>query len=260
MRFHGILGELLRSFNLNKGLSAVVALSLCLTNFPLYAEGEGESADSRAAAEIVEKYVNNLQAQQENLRGVAMEVEINADLPKLHKTGKMNALRMISKVGKVSYKMLGFSGDTQVKNDVIARYLTAETQSQLTSASLAITPANYKFKLKGSMESDGQKVFLLEVRPRQKRVGLFKGDLWIDAKTYLPVRESGTFVKTPSVFLKKVEFTRNYEIHDGVAVPKHIQSTVDTRIVGKADITIDFSDPKHIDPDQIPVEEARVRE
>ena len=30
----------------------------------------------------------------------------------------------------------------------------------------------------------------------------------------------GSFVKNPSVFLKKVEFVREYEIHDGVAIPE----------------------------------------
>ncbi len=244
---------------MHKGLSAVLALGLFL--IPAYADGEGEGEDRSAGSEIVQKYVNNLEAQQQNLRGVQMEVEIQANLPKLHKTGKMNALRMISKVGKISYKMLGFSGDATVKNDVIARYLTAETQSQISGSSLAITPENYKFKLKASMEQNGNRVYIFEVKPRQKRVGLFKGELWIDAQSYLPVRESGSFVKTPSVFLKKVEFTRNYEIRDGVALPKHIQSTVDTRVVGKADISIDFSEPKHTDPEQQskPVEEARSR-
>jgi hypothetical protein len=215
---------------------------------------DGEGADGN---DIVLKYVNNMAAQQESLRGMEMEVEISADLPKLHKTGKMNALRMISKLGKISYKMLGFSGDPTVKNDVIARYLTAETQSQLQGADLSITPVNYKFRYKGSIEQGGNRVYIFDLRPRKSRVGLFKGEIWVDAKTYLPVRESGSFVKTPSVFLKKVEFTRNYEIHDGMAVPTHIQSTVDTRIVGKADITIDFSAPKKIDPDHLAVEEAR---
>ena len=79
-----------------------------------------------------------------------------------------------------------------------------------------------------------------EVKPKEKRVGLFKGELWIDAKTNLPVRESGQFVKNPSIFLKKVEFTRDYELKDGVAIPKHIESRVDTRLVGVTQIDINY--------------------
>jgi len=48
-------------------------------------------------------------------------------------------------------------------------------------------------------------------------------------------------VKTPSIFLKKVAFVRKYEIRDGISVPRQVQSVVDTRLVGRAELTIDFS-------------------
>ena len=34
---------------------------------------------------------------------------------------------------------------------------------------------------------------------------------------------------------------RDYEIQDGVSVPTHIESTADMRIVGRAELSIDFS-------------------
>lgn len=207
-------------------------------------------------ADIVEKYLTSAQIQQETLRGMQMEVQISADLPKLHKAGKMSALRVISRLGKISYKMLGFSGDDTVKRDVIARYLSAETETQKDNSQFAITPANYRFKYKGYLEQGGKQIFLFELKPRTKRVGLFKGELWLDAKTFMPIKEEGEFVKNPSVFLKKVEFVRDYEILDGVAIPKHIESKVDTRIVGRADISIDFTNLRKLDPEE-PVEEAR---
>ena len=63
----------------------------------------------------------------------------------------------------------------------------------------------------------------------------------MDAATYLPVRESGTFVRNPSVFLKKVEFVREYEIKQGVLLPTHIESRIETRLVGRAEVKINFS-------------------
>ena len=41
--------------------------------------------------------------------------------------------------------------------------------------------------------------------------------------------------------MKKIEFVREYEIQDGVAIPKHLESTADVRIVGRAELSIDFS-------------------
>ena len=66
---------------------------------------------------------------------------------------------------------------------------------------------------------DGREVYIFHLSPRKKLVGLFKGEIWIDSATYMPVRESGRLVKTPSIFLKNVDFVRFYDIRDGVAVP-----------------------------------------
>ena len=56
---------------------------------------------------------------------------------------------------------------------------------------MSLTPKNYKFKYKGQAERNGYTVHVFQVSPRKKMVGLFKGELWVDAKSYLPVRESG---------------------------------------------------------------------
>jgi negative regulator of sigma E activity len=104
-----------------------------------------------------------------------------------------------------------------------------------------VTPENYKFKYQGKAAVNGRDAHVFQVTPRKKRPGLFKGEVWIDAATYLRVRESGYLVKNPSIFLKRVEFVRNYEIRDGIAVPRRVESVVETRLVGKAELTIDFT-------------------
>ena len=152
----------------------------------------------------------------------------------------VRALRNISKLGKVTYHMLGFDGDNSVKKEVIARYLSAEIESQ-SGPSISISPDNYKFKYKGAVEHEGHSHHVLAVSPRTKAVGLFKGEIWLDQSTYMPVRESGRFVKNPSVFLKKMEFVRIYELQNGVSFPRRLESLVDTRLFGPVQLSIDFS-------------------
>jgi hypothetical protein len=171
-----------------------------------------------------------------------MEVHIEASLPRLRKEGRLHALRHISKLGRITYEALSFVGDNTVKQSVIARYLTAEAQSQSEDMhSMAVTPENYRFRFRRTVEVDGRGVHVFQVSPRKKRVGLFKGEVWIDSATHLRVLESGRFVRNPSVFLKRVEFVRKYEIRDGIAVPRHIHSTVNTRLVGPAELSIEFT-------------------
>jgi hypothetical protein len=190
-----------------------------------------------AKQEMITRYVEAKQTQQAALRGAQMQVDIDAKLPRLEKQATLRALRTISKLGKITYKALGFSGDSTVKNQLIARYLAEETKSP----EAAITPANYKFKYKGKSERDGRTLHIFQITPRKKVVGVFRGELWLDAATAMPVREAGEAVKSPSVFVKKMQFVQDYEIRDGVAFPKHFQGTADVRMVGRAELNIDFS-------------------
>ena len=207
------------------------------------ARAEGQQPDelSGSSVGIIDKYLTALHDHENELRGASMDVEIDAWLPKLNEQGRLRALRSISKVGQVTYRVLTFQGNNTVKSQVIARYLEAEQQGQ-SDEKLAITPANYKFKFKGRQKtSEGSDVYVFQLSPKSKRVGLFKGELWLDCSTYLTVYEKGRLVKSPSVFFKKVEFERGFAIQNGAAIPQTLNSTIDTRVVGKVQISIKYS-------------------
>jgi len=192
--------------------------------------------------QIVQIYCSASRDQGQSLDGSSMEVEIRASLPKLKKHGRLHALRRISSLGRITYEHLAFEGDGAIKNQVIARYLESEVEAQKQpSPALAVTPDNYKFKYEGHAQLDGRDAYVFNVKPRKKRVGLFRGSVWIDAATYLRVQETGFLVKNPSIFLKKVAFTRRYAIRDGMAVPVQMASVVDTLIWGQAQLEIDYS-------------------
>jgi hypothetical protein len=200
-----------------------------------------EPSGSGSPDVILQNYCAAERMQASMARGASMDVDIAASLPKLKKLGSLHALRRISMLGRITYEMLRFEGDGTVKNQVIARYLTAEAEAQKSQMpSMAVTPDNYKFHYKGRGQLNGRDTHIFQVTPRQKRAGLFKGELWVDSATYLRVQEAGYLVKNPSLFLKKVAFVRRYEIRDGMSVPVETQSTVDTRLVGKAELTIEY--------------------
>jgi hypothetical protein len=190
--------------------------------------------------QIVGRYLSATREQQTALLGLSMEADFDANVPKLKKNGKLHALRSISNVGKVTYHMLGFDGDNSVKKEVIARYMTAEVQSE-SGPDISITPKNYKFKFKGIQTQNGRAVYVLGVSPRKKEVGLFKGELWLDQATCMPVRESGRFVKNPSVFLSKMEFVRSYDLQNGVSLPQNMHSVTKTRLFGPVELSINFT-------------------
>jgi hypothetical protein len=216
---------------------------LKLHAFILSAFSLAAAADQPAIAPdaIVQNYCA-AQQQAHSGKASSMDMEIQASLPGLKKQGRLHGLRKITQLGRITYVKLIFEGDNTVKNQVIERYLTAEAEAQQDKAeTLAITPANYKFQYKGENQAAGRTIHVFQVTPKHKLRGLFKGEVWIDAATYLPVQESGYLIKNPSMFVKKVEFVRTFDIRDGVAVPRQVQSTVDTRLFGKAELTVDFT-------------------
>lgn len=206
--------------------------------------------ESPESALIIQNYLTASQAHRASLRGASMEVDIDASVPQLKKQGKLHALRNISKLGQITYKVLGFQGDNTIKTEVIARYLSAEKQSQ-GDDTMSVTPGNYKFKYKGRQTlQTGGKVYVFQVAPRKKAVGLFKGEMWLDAGTYLPILEKGRLVKNPTVFFRNVDFERAYRIENGISIPEHMNSVIETRLVGKVELNVSYSnfEPESIEP------------
>lgn len=200
--------------------------------------------------DVINRYVSAQQIQQEALRGARMEVDIDAQLPSLEKNGKLKVLRVISKFGKITFDQIGqFIGDPIVKKEVIGKYLELE-QDEREKGTIAITPANYKFQINAIVTQNDQQTYIFKLTPKRKAIGLFKGELWLDGATGMPLKETGQMVKSGSAWLKSIRFVRDYEMRDGISVLKHLQSTVDVRVVGKAELSANYSNPTWQEDDQ----------
>jgi hypothetical protein len=166
-------------------------------------------------------------------------VEIEAWLPKLEKQGRLRAIRRLVPRGRPSYQVLETAGDQTVRQQVIVRYLSAEVRAAaIPAASVAITPANYRFRYDGFVINGDSVAYVYQITPRQKRQGLIKGELWLDGETGTAVRQSGYLVKQPSMFIKHVDVTRETVLRDGIAETRITHLSLDTRLIGRAELTI----------------------
>jgi len=140
----------------------------------------------------------------------------------------------------LAFKAVRFTGDTFVKTNVITRLLQSEVDHlQKDDPALnAISPANYKFSYKGTNELQGRMVHVYQVKPREKRVGLFKGRIYVDVYTGSLVRAEGRPVKSPSLFIKKVDFVQDYADIGPFTLPVHVHSEATARIVGRAIVDV----------------------
>lgn len=182
------------------------------------------------------------------MRGMSMDTTMEGLLPKLRKHGTMTLVRTLDAEGRVSYKMTGFEGDDQVKKDLIGRYLNLERDTQGQSYDVGLNEKNYKFNFKARLVLDGKAQFVFRLDPRRKAQGLMKGELWLDGETGLPLRETGRFVKNPSIFFKKTDVNQLYDISTGRPLLTHRDWMIETRVVGKVEIRIKYANHQALAP------------
>ena len=169
---------------------------------------------------------------------------VEASIPGTGQKGRFELQRSFLAPKSLAYGAIKFVGDTFVKTNIIVKLLQSEVDhvEKGQGSSTAITPDNYKFSYKGTQEINGETVYEFHVKPRQKRAGLFKGKIFLEATTGHILRAEGTLVKSPSLFVKKVEFTQDYEDVAGFSLPAKMHSVANTRLFGKAIVDISHSD------------------
>jgi hypothetical protein len=185
-------------------------------------------------------YENRVAQQNSQLAAYSADTLIRAQLPDTSQSGEFELQRHYIAPRTLQFKPVHFSGDGFVKTNVIARLLQSEVDHlQKDDLSMtALNPSNYKFSYKGTNDIDGRTVHVFQVKPRKKRAGLFKGRIFLDAYTGSMVRAEGSVVKSPSFFVRKVEFVQDYADVNGFTLPTHVHSEALARIVGRTVVDI----------------------
>jgi hypothetical protein len=195
-----------------------------------------EPEDTDGASRAFARYVASVQ---HTASWSPETIEIEASLPKLKKRGHLRAIRRLNPSGNADYQVLEIAGDRTVRQQVIERYLTAQmTAAEIPAASVAMTPANYEFHYKGAVRIADTVAYIFQIKPHKKRIGLISGELWLDAETGAAIRQQGRLVKSPSLFVKSIGIDREIVLSSGVAQKFLTHLSVDTRLVGLADLTV----------------------
>ena len=192
----------------------------------------------------MEMYERRAAWQNAFLASYSANTVIEAELPDQSQKGRYELLRTYSAPHTLKFKAVSFTGDGFVKSNVIHRLLQSEVDhvEKEEGPDTAITARNYKFNYKGMKEIEGHQVHVFEAKPREKRVGLFKGRIYLDVFTGTLRRAEGQAVKSPSFFIKKIEFTTDYADFGSFTFPVRLHSTAKTRLVGRAVVDVSISE------------------
>jgi len=210
-------------------------------------------AESLTPAEALDRYVTASSGTQPVCADTAFAVQIDASLPKLGKQGSMSGLKLVAHTGQIDYEGLRFQGDSLIKTAVIARFLAKEKEKR--APGLGVVPENYLFILDRTSGYNGLAAYVFRLKPKRKRAGLFKGELWLDATTGTPLRLWGDLVKSPSFFIRNLRFVQDYLYPNQCRQPVRLIVTVQTRIVGQVELVARF---RAIESQPVPTENLAI--
>ena len=211
---------------------------------PAPALGPGVQLPVMAPELAFSTYQQRVAQQTKGLAGYSAVTVVHAELPETSQQGEYELQRKFEAPHSLQFTPLRFAGDGFVKSNVINRVLQSEVDHvQKDDPELtAISPANYKFSYKGATRLGERLVHDYQVKPRRKRMGLFKGHIYLDAHTGTLVRVEGTIVRSPSFFVKHIEFVQDYTDVQSFTLPVHIHSEAKARIVGRTIVDITHRD------------------
>jgi hypothetical protein len=199
------------------------------------------TALSRMAPELaLHIFERRSSVQAEQLASYSVTILICAQLPNTSQSGEYELQERYSAPRALVFEALRFTGDNFIKHNVILHLLQSEVEhlQKDDPALTAITTANYIFSYKGTSLLEGRQVHVYQLKPRHKRSGLFKGRILLDAYSGSLMRAEGRLVKSPSFFVKKIDFVQDFADIGSFTFPVHLHSEAQVRLLGRTIVDI----------------------
>ena len=189
----------------------------------------------------LQTFLRRTAEQNDKLAGYSDETIVTAELPDTKQRGEYQLQRTYTAQPKtLAFSNAHFTGDGFVKTNVITRLLQSEVDhvEKANPQDTAIDSKNYKFYYKGMENIDGQDLHVFQVKPRRKSPGLFKGRFYLDVHTASLRRMEGTLAKSPSFFVKNLEFSQEFQDVEGFTFPTTLRSNAKARVIGRTIVDI----------------------
>jgi hypothetical protein len=143
----------------------------------------------------------------------------------------------------IQLQVLSESGSGPIRQYVFRKLMSEEIDAsrQGYREQSRITPQNYTFQLIREDVLDTGPAYVLTINPKSDNKLLMRGTIWVDARDFSIVRIEGQPARTPSFWLRSIQFVRTYRKVGDFWVTATIHSTEDIRLFGPAELWIETS-------------------
>jgi hypothetical protein len=219
-----------------------VAKTIRLTLAAILCAGRAMAAagvvPERSPDQALRAYQEQVVTQLTDLAEFADQTCVEAEVPETSQKGQFCFIRSFSAPHSLVYSPLNFVGDSFIKNNVILRFVRSDVEHVQHGDNLAILEANYKFSYKGTEKLNGRLLYVFAVTPRRKSADVFKGKILVDPRTSCIIRAVGHVSKSPSWWVKRIDFIQDYSMVGDFALPVRTESVTQVRIIGRVVVTI----------------------
>ena len=206
--------------------------------------GDQPGASSGEASAILER------VQQANaVRDAALESYLSTRRYSVFEPGHESDAELVVSMQFVApstktFKTIAAHGVGWIHRRVFGRLMEAEAEaaSGQEKTNSAITPVNYAAQLLGHDWLSGRECYLLSLAPRRRDKYLFIGKAWVDKEDFAIARLEGEPAKSPSFWVVRSPFVREYQRVDRFWLPLQDETHTEIRFSGPYVLRIQYAD------------------
>jgi hypothetical protein len=115
---------------------------------------------------------------------------------------------------------------------IVRRMLASETEIAKDYSLTNFTAENYDFLFSREEDASDQACYVLQLLPRRHETNLIRGNIWVDASTFLVRRAEGVPEKSPSWWVRDIHIALFYSDVGGMWLQTASEGTAMVRIFG----------------------------
>jgi hypothetical protein len=205
------------------------------------AHAETPTPKSLSLAQILASMEHHNQMQREKLKRyrAVRQYQVEYQGIKTIDAGMVAEFDFDAASGK-SYRIVSQSGSRILGEKILKRAMDSEIEASKDSGATALTPANYRFQLRGSESVQGRPAYILSVEPLKESKFLYRGKVWVDATDFAVAKIEASPAKNPSFLISRTLIQWTYTKIGNFWLPQWSRSESKIRIGGTAVLTIDY--------------------
>jgi hypothetical protein len=206
------------------------------------AQDSGQQLPS--ANDVVAKMLEHDNQRQSALHGYTAARRYLLENSRHHKRAEMVVRMRCLDNGSKEFQTVSATGWGTARNHVFPKLLESESEASLPEVRdrSRITPENYSFEMVARDYINGRPAYVIAIAPRTPNKYLVQGRIWVDVDEYAIVRIEGKPAKSPSFWIKSVQFVHTYQKSGLFWFPVSDRSVTDVRILGATEVTIEYFD------------------